>query len=130
MRLTVPLWCVLTAVALALPGSAAAWDYLYDGSALPNDSSLGTGKWGTYSGSDVSATATDGSVLHIVDSRTDMSAYFYRFAISGSEPVTAEARVRLQPGARRRLPGASGRVGRATPTAARSAAARGLTADS
>ena len=82
----------------ALCGACCAWEYFYDASTLPNDPSLGADEWRTFSGSDVSMCTTDGDILHVVDARTDKSAYFYRYSAPPLSPITMEARVRVASG--------------------------------
>jgi hypothetical protein len=63
-----------------------AWDYLYDGSVLPNDPSLGANQWYVYPGANISECSTDGNVLHI-----EGAADFYKDALPG--PITMESKV-------------------------------------
>jgi hypothetical protein len=94
MRLRLLLFA--SALLLALPSISYAWDYLYDGSVLPNDPSLGANRW-TMDG-DASMLSTDGNVLHIVDRSTTDGVCFYRSAAPADTPLTVEARVRVTEG--------------------------------
>lgn len=79
---------------VALPAVSSAWDHVYDGSVLPNDSSLGADRWASQG--DLSMCSTDGNILRLDDTRTDALEGFSRGAEAG--PITMEARVHTTSG--------------------------------
>lgn len=91
MRLTLVVFAV-TLLAV-FPTASWAWDYVYDGSVLPNDPSLGAYRWDMQG--DSSMCSTDGNVLHITDGSTTDGVYFSRFVSPANSPLTVEVRVRV-----------------------------------
>ena len=84
---------IALALVMAFPCISWAWDYVYDGSVLPNDPSLGAGRW--YPQGNLSMCSTDGNVFQIHDTRTD-ALEFSKGAKAG--PITMEARVYVTSG--------------------------------
>lgn len=88
----------LILLSIALGSSAWSWDYMYDGSMVPNDSRLGTNKWLTCSDYDPSVASSDGDLLHITNTSTSVAAVYLRYAGPANTPLTMEARVRVTSG--------------------------------
>ena len=78
-----------------LAGQACAWDVYYDGSGMP-----GAPWFRGFTDNDLSATSSDGNVLHIVDQRSDATAAFFSFGTPppSHSPLTVEARLRVLAG--------------------------------
>ncbi len=78
---------------IACPAASLGWDYFYDGSVLPNDTSLGATSWGVGGTSGgISMCTTDGDLLRIGDGVTNAVINLARNA--GPGPITMEARLR------------------------------------
>ena len=98
MRLTLLLLAL--AIMIAFPCVSCAWDYVYDGSVLPSDPSLGPDRWvvggvGSSTESILAMCTTDGDALRIRDTSSDGYVYFFRDAPPAFTPVTMKSRVRV-----------------------------------
>ncbi|MCX6376206.1 MAG: hypothetical protein NTU88_09295, partial [Armatimonadetes bacterium] len=71
------LFTVLAALSLSSVGSA--WDISYEGDVMPNSETLGSSKWAVWVWpGGLAQMSSDGSALHMVDSRTVGYTYCYR----------------------------------------------------
>mgnify|MGYP000870770533 CR=1 FL=1 len=86
-------------ILVSLPCWAAAWDVTYEGSAIPNDPTLGSDAWvlDELTSGDLSNTTALNGVLNIVDTWADRGVRFLREGQSVSEAgaLTIEARFKV-----------------------------------
>ena len=76
-------------------GAEPAWEYVYEGDTLPDDTSLGADAW-QLMGDNRSAEVTDQSELHIDDVGANHCFFLYNIADSAlMEQATIEARVKV-----------------------------------
>ncbi len=80
-------------------GAAFAWDVYYDSSVMPNDPSLGSEAWFTWTSSNLSASSVQDGVLHLVNQDISKTAYFRSgWPLPSGTAVTLETCVMIASG--------------------------------